>query len=120
MLVHVRKYDQRDDGGLFQTNKGIALNLEKWKKLEEWKAQNIFNKVFKYRGNQEVDYMIQFGGFGAHVIGPKAEFEHLQIFLGHCLDFLSACERQDLSFINQKGEKTTYLDNLVFSAFSVL
>ena len=49
----------------------------------------------------------------------KAEFEHLQIFPGHCLDlFLS--EWQDLSFTYQKNEKTTYLDNLVFSAFSVL
>ena len=50
----------------------------------------------------------------------KAEFEHLQIFPGHCLDLFSVCEWQDLSFTYQKSEKTTYLDNLVFSAFSVL
>ena len=50
----------------------------------------------------------------------KAEFEHLQIFPGHCLDFFSVCEWQDLLFTYQKSEKTTYLDNLVFSAFSVL
>ena len=50
----------------------------------------------------------------------KAEFEHLQIFPGHCLDFFSVCEWQDLSFTYQKSEKATYLDNLVFSAFSVL
>ena len=43
----------------------------------------------------------------------KAEFEHLQIFSGYCLDFFSACEWQDLSFIYRKSEKTTYLDNLV-------
>ena len=50
----------------------------------------------------------------------KAEFEHLQFFSRHCLDFISACEWQDLSFTYQKSEKTSYLDNLVFSAFSVL
>ena len=50
----------------------------------------------------------------------KAEFKHLQSFPGQCLDFFSVCEWQDLSFTYQKSEKTTYLDNLVFSAFSVL
>ena len=50
----------------------------------------------------------------------KAEFEHLQIFPGHCLDFFSAREWQDMSSTYQKSEKATYHDNLVFSAFSVL
>ena len=36
------------------------------------------------------------------------------------LGLFSACEWQDMSFTYQKSEKTTYLDNLVFSAFSVL
>ncbi|MEW8546776.1 MAG: transcriptional coactivator p15/PC4 family protein [Candidatus Thiodiazotropha sp.] len=31
MLIHIRKYDRRDDGTLFPTKKGTALNLEKWK-----------------------------------------------------------------------------------------
>ena len=34
MFIHVRRYDRRDDGTLFPTKKGIALNLEKWKKLQ--------------------------------------------------------------------------------------
>ena len=28
MFIHVRRYDRRDDGTLFPTKKGIALNLE--------------------------------------------------------------------------------------------
>ena len=36
------------------------------------------------------------------------------------LGLFSVCEWQDLSFTYQKSEKTTHLDNLVFSAFSVL
>ena len=46
-------------------------------------------------------------------------FSSLCIFLGHWLDF-SACERQDRLSTFQKSEKATYLDNLVFSAVSVL
>ena len=41
-------------------------------------------------------------------------------FSGHCLEYFSACVWQDLSFAHQKSEKTTYIDNLVFSALSVL
>lgn len=62
MLVHVRKYDKRDDGLLFPTKKGIALNLEKWAKLECWKSQDIDDEILKYRDNQEVDYMAHLGG----------------------------------------------------------
>ena len=51
----------------------------------------------------------------------KAEFEHLQFFQDIAWTFFSACEWQELSFTYQKSEKTsTYLDNLVFSAPSVL
>ena len=50
----------------------------------------------------------------------KAGFEHLQIFSRTLLGLFSVCEWQDLSFTYQKSEKTTYLDNLVFSALSVL
>ena len=62
ILVHVRKYGKQNDGGLFPTKKGIALSLEKWKKLEEWKAQFIDEEILKYRNNQEVDYMAHLGG----------------------------------------------------------
>ena len=65
-------------------------------------------------------------GFGAQLIGPiqlhvkRQNSSICNFFPGHCLDFFSAREWQDLSFTYPKNEKTTYLDNLVFSAFSVL
>ena len=49
----------------------------------------------------------------------KAEFEHLH-FCRTLLGLFCACERQDLSFTFQTSENTTYLDNLVFSASSIL
>ena len=45
----------------------------------------------------------------------KAEFEHLYFFFRTMLGFFSASEWQDLSLIFQKSEKTTYVDNLVYS-----
>ena len=50
----------------------------------------------------------------------KAEFEHLQIFPGHCLDFSLPVSGKICHSPIKKSEKTTYLDNLVFSPFSVL
>ena len=50
----------------------------------------------------------------------KAEFEHLQIFPGHCLDFFLPVSGKICHSPIKKSEKTAYLDNLVFSAFSVL
>lgn len=41
MLIHVRKYNRRSDGTLFPTEKGKALNLEKWKKLQYWCLEDI-------------------------------------------------------------------------------
>ena len=55
-------------------------------------------------------------GFCARLIGPI----QLQIFFRILLGPFSACVWQDLSFAHQKSEKTTYIDNLVFSALSVL
>ena len=73
---------------------------------------------FLIRTETEIQWFL---GFGAQLIGPiqlhviKAEFELLQIFTGHCLDF----------FLPVSGKIChspikTFLDNLVFSAFSVL
>ena len=64
-------------------------------------------------------------GFGAHLIGPiqlhvKRQNSSICKFPRTLLGLFSVCEWQDLSFTYQKSEKTTYLDNLVFSAFSVL
>ena len=64
-------------------------------------------------------------GFGAQLIGPiqlHVKRQNLSIckFFQDLLGLCSVCEWQDLSFTYQKSEKTTYLDNLVFSTFSVL
>ena len=50
----------------------------------------------------------------------KAEFEHLQIFPGRCLYFFLSVSGKICHSPIKKSEKTTYLDNLVFSASSVL
>ena len=64
-------------------------------------------------------------GFGAQLIGPiqlhvKRQNSSICKFFQDIAWTFSVCEWQDLSFTYQKSEKTTYLDNLVFSAFSVL
>ena len=64
-------------------------------------------------------------GFSAQLIGPiqlhvkRQNSSICKVFQDNAWTF-SVCEWQDLSFTYQKSEKTTYLDNLVFSAFSVL
>ena len=66
--------------------------------------------------------MLKWGGkvgFGAQLIG-QGRIRASAIFSRTLLGPFSVCEWQDLSFTYQKSEKTTYLDNLVFSAFSVL
>ena len=49
----------------------------------------------------------------------KADFEPLQFFKGHCLDIILPVSNK-ICDSPIKIEKTTYLENLVFSAFSVL
>ena len=62
MLIHVRKYEKRDDGKLFPTKRGIALNLEKWKKLQYWCLENIDSALEQYRDSKSVDFMVHLGG----------------------------------------------------------
>ena len=62
MLIHVRKYDRRNDGTLFPTKKGIALNLEKWKKLQYCYLENIDSALEQYRDSKPVDFLVQLGG----------------------------------------------------------
>lgn len=61
MLIHIRKYEKRFDGSLYPTKKGIALNLEKWKKLEEWKSAQIDSSIEEYKNFEKVDYMAHLG-----------------------------------------------------------
>ena len=62
MLIHVRIYDRRDDGTLFPTKKEIALNLEKWKKLQYCYLENIDSAVDQYQESKPVDLFIHMGG----------------------------------------------------------
>ena len=62
MLIHVRTYDRRDDGTLFLTRKGIALNLEKWKKLQYCYLENIDSAVDLYQDSNHMDLFIYLGG----------------------------------------------------------
>ena len=61
MLIHVRKYDRRDDGTLFPTKKGIALNLEKWKKLQYWFLDLVDKALKEYRDSKQVDIDVHLG-----------------------------------------------------------
>ena len=62
MFIHVRRYDRRDDGTLFPTKKGIALNLEKWKKLQYCFLENVDSAVGQYKDSKPVDLFIHLGG----------------------------------------------------------
>lgn len=62
MLIHVRKYERKDDGTLFPTKKGIALNLGKWKKLQYCYLENIDSAVDQYRDSKPVDLTLHLGG----------------------------------------------------------
>ena len=62
MLIHVRTYDRRDDGTLFPTKKGMALNLEKWKKLQYCFLENVDSAVGQYQDSKPVDLFIHLGG----------------------------------------------------------
>ena len=61
MLIQVRTYDRRDDG-TFPTRKGIALNLEKWKKLQYCYLENIDGAVDLYQDSNHMDLFIHLGG----------------------------------------------------------
>ena len=62
MLIHIRTYDRRDDGTLFPTRKGIALNLEKWKKLQYCYLENINSAVDQFQDSNHKDLFIHLGG----------------------------------------------------------
>ena len=60
MLIHIRQYGRRGDGTLLSTKKGIALDLEKWKKA--CCKQDAIDFVFdEYRAPRLVDYMSHLG-----------------------------------------------------------
>ena len=90
--------------------------------------ENQFSVFFRVvvLHNFIVQTILSVHGFGAQLIGPiqlhvkRQNSSICNFFQDIAWTFFSVCEWQDLSFTYQKSEKTTYLDNLVFSAFSVL
>ncbi|KAJ8311293.1 hypothetical protein KUTeg_011154 [Tegillarca granosa] len=52
MQVHIRQFEIGAKGP-FPTSKGVALNLEKWKKLEEMHADDIDLSVNNFDKNDE-------------------------------------------------------------------
>jgi hypothetical protein len=53
MLIHLRYYKRRDDKE-FPTKLGIALDLEKWKKIVDCNIEEIDENVEKMQSGQEV------------------------------------------------------------------
>ena len=61
ILVHIREYHQSSGGRSYPTKRGIALDLEKWKKLCEWHLEDIEQAVQDYKEGKKVDLMIHLG-----------------------------------------------------------
>lgn len=55
--VHIRVYEQRhEDGKLYPTRKGIALDLEKWRKLSELCSEEIDAAIESYEAEMPLSY----------------------------------------------------------------
>lgn len=82
LKVHIRQYE-KGDNGLFPTNRGIALNLEKWKKLEELYSEEIDQSVAQFRNaTEEVDLMQHLGSnYYVSVKRPVARVDIRRWFL---------------------------------------
>lgn len=60
--VHIRVYEQRhEDGKLHPTRKGIALDLEKWKKLSELCSEEIDAAIESHEAEMPVSYKKHLG-----------------------------------------------------------
>lgn len=61
MLVHIRTYEHRQDGSTFPTKRGIALDLQKWKKLEEYCVKDVDKCIRDYEDGKPINYMYHLG-----------------------------------------------------------
>lgn len=61
ILVHIREYAKNSSGVLYPTKCGIALKLDKWKKLEDYCLQRVNEAIKEYQEGQVVDLMIHLG-----------------------------------------------------------
>lgn len=62
LLIHVRVYERRLDGSIFPTKRGIALGLQRWKKLEQCSVSDVDRCIREYREGKDVKYMFHLGG----------------------------------------------------------
>ncbi|KAJ8299912.1 hypothetical protein KUTeg_021431 [Tegillarca granosa] len=61
LKVHIRQYE-KGINGLFPTNRGIVLHLEKWKKLEELYSEKADQSVTRFHNaGEEVNFMQHLG-----------------------------------------------------------
>jgi hypothetical protein len=58
--VHLRVYGKSDDGSQYPTRKGIALDLEKWKKITEV-TEDIDHEIKKHDAEIHVSYRKHLG-----------------------------------------------------------
>lgn len=61
-LIHIRTYGKREDGTTFPTKKGIALNLKRWKRLEDRCSGTIDDTIEKVKKGEHVDMKLISGG----------------------------------------------------------
>lgn len=60
--VHIRVYKQRhEDGKLYPTRKGIALDLEKWRKLSELCSEEIDAAIESYEAEMPLSFKKHLG-----------------------------------------------------------
>lgn len=59
--VHLRAYDKKADGSIYPTKSGIALDLEKLSKLQNWHIGNVDQAIREYKDGKEVNLRIHLG-----------------------------------------------------------
>ncbi|KAJ8313181.1 hypothetical protein KUTeg_009261 [Tegillarca granosa] len=60
MQVHIRQYTLGNNG-LYPTKKGIALNLEQWKRLDELYYNDVNENITACVNKKPVDYKVHLG-----------------------------------------------------------
>nr|WBW30870.1 PC4 [Argopecten irradians irradians] len=61
-LIHVRTYGKREDGSTYPTKKGIALNITRWKRLEDRCSKDIDGAIEKVKKGEHVHMKFHLGG----------------------------------------------------------
>lgn len=61
ILVHIREYQKNSAGKTYPTKRGLAIDLEKWKKITDWHTDTIDNAIQDYKDGKPVDVMVHLG-----------------------------------------------------------